>query len=44
VSQNTVFHDAEHPSRIIVPVVPTPALGPAPACGGLEGVRCSPGM
>ena len=42
ISQNTVYHDAEHASRIIVPVVPTPPLGPAPACGELEGTRCSP--
>ena len=43
VSQNTVHHDAAHPSRIILPFVPTPPLDAAPACGGLEGVRCSPG-
>jgi uncharacterized protein len=43
VSQNTVYHDPEHASRIILPVVPTPPLDAPPACGALEGVRCSSG-
>jgi uncharacterized protein len=43
VSQNTIFHDPQHPSRLVVPMVPTPPLGPVPACGALEGTRCSPG-
>ena len=37
---NTVLHDAAHPSRITLPVVATPALGPALPCGRQEAVRC----
>lgn len=43
VTQNTIYHDPEHPSRIIVPLVPTPPLAEPRGCGGQEGVRCVPG-
>ncbi len=39
---NTVFHTATQASRITLPVVPTPTLGPALACGAQEAVRCVP--
>lgn len=39
---NTILHDAAHPSRITLPVVPTPVLGPELPCGGQEQVRCIP--
>jgi putative CocE/NonD family hydrolase len=41
---NTVLHDASHPSRIMLPVVPVGAqnLGPDAACGELHEVRCVP--
>ncbi len=42
ISQNTIYHDAQHPSRIILPLVPTPPLAAAPPCGGQEGLRCAP--
>jgi putative CocE/NonD family hydrolase len=41
---NQIFHDAEHPSSILLPIVPLPALGAPLGCGqqvGLE--RCNPG-
>jgi putative CocE/NonD family hydrolase len=41
---NQIYHDAEHPSSILLPIVPLPPLGPALGCGqqvGLE--RCNPG-
>jgi len=40
---NQIFHDAAHPSSILLPIVPLPTLGPALGCGqqvGLE--RCNP--
>lgn len=40
---NTVLHDPAHPSRLTLPVVPTPALGPELGCGAQEAVRCIPG-
>jgi putative CocE/NonD family hydrolase len=39
---NTILHDSAHPSRITLPVVPTPTLGSALACGAQEAVRCIP--
>ncbi|MDQ4005242.1 MAG: CocE/NonD family hydrolase, partial [Actinomycetota bacterium] len=41
---NTVLHDAEHPSRIMLPVVPlgSQTLGPDAACGELHEIRCVP--
>lgn len=39
---NTILHDAAHPSRITLPVVPTPTLGAERGCGGQEQVRCIP--
>jgi hypothetical protein len=33
-------HDADHPSSLLLPVVPTPELGPPPACGELIAMRC----
>lgn len=41
---NLVYHDAERPSSILLPVVPLDGvgLGPAPSCGGQVGLeRCS---
>lgn len=41
---NQIYHDAEHPSSILLPIVPLPALGAPLGCGqqiGLE--RCNPG-
>ncbi len=43
VTENTIYHDAEHPSRIILPLVPTPPMAAPRPCGGQEGVRCVPG-
>ncbi|HEX2032217.1 MAG TPA: CocE/NonD family hydrolase [Actinomycetota bacterium] len=42
---NTVFHDAERPSRIMLPLVPIRGLrlGPPVPCGQLTAVRCVPG-
>ncbi|MEX2196525.1 MAG: CocE/NonD family hydrolase [Thermoleophilaceae bacterium] len=37
---NTIVHDAEHPSSLLLPVVATPALGDPPGCGDLIGMRC----
>jgi uncharacterized protein len=37
---NTVFHTAAMPSRLTLPVVPLPRLGPELACGAQEAVRC----
>jgi putative CocE/NonD family hydrolase len=41
-SVNTVLHDAAHPSRLSLPVVPLTgvALGPELGCGRQEAVRC----
>ena len=40
---NTVYHSAEHPSRLILPVVPgISAEGPPPECGSLEYQPCRP--
>lgn len=41
-SLNTVVHDAAHPSRLLLPFVPLDGnrLGPAPACGAAQNVRC----
>ncbi len=40
-SANTILHDAEHPSSLLVPRVRTPPLGDyEPACGELIGMRC----
>lgn len=42
---NTLLHDGDHPSRIMLPVVPLAGvgLGPEPPCGAQAGVRCIPG-
>jgi putative CocE/NonD family hydrolase len=40
---NTILHDADHPSRITLPVVATPALGSELPCGAQENVRCIAG-
>ncbi|MDQ3645765.1 MAG: CocE/NonD family hydrolase [Actinomycetota bacterium] len=44
VGVNTVFHTAENPSRVMLPVVPVKAatLGPEPKPCSLEAVRCTP--
>ncbi len=40
---NTVYHSAEHPSRLELPVVPgVSATGPPPECGSLEYQPCRP--
>jgi hypothetical protein len=42
---NTVLHDAEHPSRIMLPVQPVmdaTDFGPEPTCGELHEERCIP--
>lgn len=39
---NTVLHGVAFPSRIMLPVVPTPALGAELPCGAQEAVRCVP--
>lgn len=39
-SLNTIVHDAARPSSLLLPVVETPPLGPAPACGELVAMRC----
>ncbi|MDO8363905.1 MAG: CocE/NonD family hydrolase [Actinomycetota bacterium] len=37
----TIAHDAEHPSRLVLSVVPVPVGAPAPAaCGALRGQPC----
>lgn len=45
VGINTLYHDAEHPSRLMVPMVSLRGvhLGPAPKPCTLQGVRCIPG-
>jgi hypothetical protein len=42
VGINTVYHDADLPSRIMLPVVSLQGvnLGPELACGQQEAVRC----
>jgi putative CocE/NonD family hydrolase len=30
IADNSVYHDAEHPSRIILPIIPSPASSSAP--------------
>jgi putative CocE/NonD family hydrolase len=44
VGVNTLYHDAAHPSRITLPVVPLTGvrLGPPVACGQQYMVRCVP--
>jgi uncharacterized protein len=37
---NTILHSDEYPSRIMLPMVPVPELGPEIACGAQEAVRC----
>jgi putative CocE/NonD family hydrolase len=37
---NTLYVGAGHLSRILLPVVPVPKLGPEIPCGGQEAVRC----
>jgi hypothetical protein len=39
---NTVLHGPNVPSRLMLPVVPVPALGPELGCGAQEAVRCIP--
>lgn len=41
---NTIYHGADHPSRLMLPLVPvTPAaLGPEPGTCSLDAVRCVP--
>ncbi len=40
---NTVYHSAEHPSRLELPVVPAiTATAPPPVCGSLEYQPCRP--
>lgn len=39
---NTVFVGPANLSRLMLPVVPTPKLGPAIPCGQLDAVRCVP--
>jgi len=39
---NSIVHGPTNSSRIMFPVVPVPALGPEPACGAQEQVRCIP--
>lgn len=39
---NTLLSDRQHPSSLLVPfLASTPAVGTAPACGSLTGVRCA---
>jgi len=43
---NTVYHDSEHPSSVLFPMVDWPEdqpLPPEPACGGPDGYRCLDG-
>jgi hypothetical protein len=37
-----VFHTATMPSRLTLPVVPVPKLGPELPCSAQEAVRCIP--
>jgi hypothetical protein len=39
VGINTVYHEKGLASRLMLPVVPAPALGPALPCGAQEAVR-----
>lgn len=39
---NTILHGVDHPSRIMLPVVPVPPLGAELPCGAQEAVRCVP--
>ncbi len=41
---NTILHDADHPSRLTLPLVPVKAsnLGPEPGTCSLDAVRCVP--
>ena len=39
---NTIHVGPDRPSRLMLPVVPTPKLGPERPCGGQEAVRCVP--
>jgi putative CocE/NonD family hydrolase len=39
---NTLHVGPAHLSRLVLPVVPTPRLGPALACGRQDAVRCIP--
>jgi hypothetical protein len=39
---NTIHVGPSHRSRLMLPIVPTPALGPPIPCGGQEAVRCIP--
>jgi hypothetical protein len=39
-SVNSVWHTPPRASRLMLPVVPTPALGPELPCGAQEAVRC----
>ena len=40
-SVNTILHDAEHASGLLVPIVPWEGpLPPEPPCGGPDGYRC----
>jgi hypothetical protein len=45
VGFNTLYHDAEHPSKLMLPFAPLDGLnlGPAPASCTLEDIRCVPG-
>jgi putative CocE/NonD family hydrolase len=45
VGINTVYHQADLPSRIMLPIVPLTgvSLGPELPCGAQEAVRCVPG-
>ena len=45
VGVNTVMHDADHPSHLMLPVVPLPAfrLGPEPKPCSQSEIRCIPG-
>jgi putative CocE/NonD family hydrolase len=41
---NTVLHDADHPSRIMLPTIPSNLMsfGSEPACGEVHEIRCIP--
>jgi hypothetical protein len=39
VGINTVYHENGPASRLMLPVVPAPTLGPELPCGGQEAVR-----
>lgn len=40
VGVNTVYVGPQHRSRLLLPVVPTPRLGPELPCGRQDAVRC----